>query len=65
MIFELVESDGIFFARTPDEMYARENQDTEPFELCEMLRTAFPERKYDFCVCCFNGYENAVSLNHW
>lgn len=64
MIFDLVQSpiNNKFFARTPDEFYASENRDTEPFELVEMLRNTFPKRKYDFCVYCFDGYENAVSL---
>lgn len=64
MIFELVYSsiDGKPFARTPEVFYGAEDKDTEPFELVGLLRDAFPNRRYDFCVCCFDGYENAVSL---
>lgn len=64
MIFDLVQSptSGGIYARTPDKFYAAENADTEPFELCQMLRDAFPERAREFCVVCYDGYENAVSL---
>lgn len=63
MIFDLVYSsiNGKPFARVPDFACTGEF-DMGPFELVEMLRATFPERQYDFCVCCFGGYKNAVSL---
>jgi hypothetical protein len=63
MIFELRTSpiDGRLYAVTPDEMYASENEDTEPFELQRMLASCYPNQR--FSVSCFGAYENAVNLN--